>query len=82
MNKIKNKSLIIKVKNKGAELTRIYYKPLNTQFVSNGNTKFCGRHSPILFPIVGRLKDNETIIKPKINVCFKIINTRYYDMFF
>ncbi|MDU5019433.1 MAG: aldose 1-epimerase family protein, partial [Clostridiales bacterium] len=31
-----------------------------------GDSKFWGKHSPILFPIVGRLKDNETIIDSKL----------------
>lgn len=65
MNKLENKDLIIEVKNTGAELSRIYAKTLNKEFLWNGNKKFWGRHSPILFPIVGRLKDNETIIDEK-----------------
>ncbi|WP_195948003.1 aldose 1-epimerase family protein [Paraclostridium bifermentans] len=65
MNKLENKDLIIEVKNTGAELSRIYSKTLNKEFLWNGNRKFWGRHSPILFPIVGRLKDNETIIDEK-----------------
>jgi galactose mutarotase-like enzyme len=62
MNKLENTNLIIETKNNGAELTRIYSKVLNKEFLWNGNNKYWGRQSPILFPIVGRLKDNETII--------------------
>lgn len=66
MNKLENNNLIIETKNNGAELTKIYSKTLKKDFLWNGNSKYWGRHSPILFPIVGRLKDNETIINNKI----------------
>ncbi|MFR8871135.1 aldose 1-epimerase family protein [Paraclostridium sordellii] len=62
MNKIENNKLIIETTNKGAELINIYSKTENKEFLWSGDSKFWGRHSPILFPIVGRLKDNETII--------------------
>ena len=63
MNKLENNNLIIESKLSGAELTRIYSKKFNKEVLWNGDAKFWGRHSPILFPIVGRLKDNETIIE-------------------
>ena len=63
MNKLENNNLIIEVKNNGAELTKIYSKAINKDFLWSANSKYWGRHSPILFPIVGRLKDNETNIK-------------------
>ncbi|MGL5641985.1 MAG: aldose 1-epimerase family protein [Paraclostridium sp.] len=62
MNKLENNNLIIETKNHGAELIRIYSKSTNQEFLWNANRKFWRRHSPILFPIVGRLKDNETYI--------------------
>lgn len=66
MNKLENNNLIIEIKNNGAELTRIYSKSKNIDFLWNANNKYWGRHSPILFPIVGRLKDNETIINKNV----------------
>lgn len=66
MNKIENKKLIIETTNKGAELINIYSKTENKGLLWSGDSKFWGRHSPILFPIVGRLKDNETIIDSKL----------------
>ena len=62
MNKLENDFLIIETSKAGAELTRIFSKALNKEILWNGDSKYWGRHSPILFPIVGRLKDNETII--------------------
>ncbi|CEP48612.1 glycoside hydrolase-type carbohydrate-binding protein [[Clostridium] sordellii] len=66
MNKIENNKLIIETTNKGAELINIYSKTGNKELLWSGDSKFWGRHSPILFPIVGRLKDNETIIDSKL----------------
>lgn len=66
MNIIESNDLIIESKNSGAELTRIYSKKYNKEILWNGDSSFWGRHSPILFPIVGRLKDNETYIEDKL----------------
>lgn len=66
MNKLENNNLIIESNISGAELTRIYSKKFNKEILWKGDPKFWGRHSPILFPIVGRLKDNETIIEDKL----------------
>lgn len=66
MHILENSDLIIESKNSGAELTRIYSKKYNKEILWNGDSAFWGRHSPILFPIVGRLKDNETYIEDKL----------------
>lgn len=66
MHIIESNDLIIESKNSGAELTRIYSKKYNKEILWNGDSSFWGRHSPILFPIVGRLKDNETYIEDKL----------------
>ena len=60
---LQNENLIIESKNSGAELTRIFSKKLNKEILWHADSKFWGRHSPILFPIVGKLKDNESIIE-------------------
>ena len=65
MNILENDYLIIETNKSGAELTRIFSKKENKEILWNGDSKYWGRHSPILFPIVGRLKDNETIIDDK-----------------
>lgn len=66
MNRLENNNLIVESSTLGAELTRIYSKKYGKEILWNGDSKFWGRHSPILFPIVGRLKDDETIIEDKI----------------
>lgn len=65
MNILENDKLIIESKNSGAELTRIYSKYLKKEILWNGDSAHWSRHSPILFPIVGRLKDNKTYIEDK-----------------
>lgn len=64
---LENDYLIIDSKLAGAELTRIYSKKYDKEILWNGDKKYWGRQSPILFPIVGRLKDNQTIIEG--NLC-------------
>lgn len=54
---IGNKNLKVSIKTKGAELTSI--KADATEYLWQGNPEFWNRQSPILFPIVGRLKDHE-----------------------
>lgn len=49
----------IQTVNKGAELVSIKYN--NIEKLHNGEN-FWNRHSPILFPIVGKLKDGKTLI--------------------
>lgn len=63
MNILQNENLIVESVTNGAELTRIYSKKFNKDILWNGDNKFWGRRSPVLFPIVGRLKDNTTIIE-------------------
>jgi len=54
---ISNDKLNVSIKTKGAELTSI--KVDTTEYLWQGDTEFWNRQSPILFPIVGRLKDHE-----------------------
>lgn len=62
MNVLQNDNLIVESTINGGELTRIYSKKFDKDILWNGDSRYWGRHSPILFPIVGRLKDNQTII--------------------
>ena len=55
-------SLKIEVSNKGAELTSIKF---NEREMLHDGKSFWDRQSPVLFPMVGRLRDNKTIINEK-----------------
>ena len=65
MNILENDKILIHINNFGAELCRIYSKQNKVDYLWNGDKKYWGRYSPVLFPIVGRLNDNETYINGK-----------------
>jgi len=60
---LENDIISIDTKAIGAELTSFKYK--GKEFLWNADKKYWGRHSPILFPIVGRLKNDMTLIDGK-----------------
>lgn len=53
---ITNDCLTAVINPKGAELTSL--KDKNHEYIWEGNPEFWGKHSPILFPIVGTLRNN------------------------
>lgn len=62
---IKNEHLAVQFSTKGAELQRIVGTDSNINYMWNGDAKFWGKFSPVLFPIVGALKENTYIYKDK-----------------
>lgn len=60
---ITNQELTAVINPQGAELTSL--KDNNNEYIWEGNPEFWGKHSPILFPIVGTLKDNTYIFDAK-----------------
>lgn len=60
---ITNGNLTAQIKHLGAELCSL--KNENTEYIWSGNPEFWGKHSPVLFPIVGTLKDNCYFYKNK-----------------
>ncbi len=55
---LSNLSLTVQINHKGAELISLKNKK-NTEYIWNGNPIYWGKHSPVLFPIVGTLKNNQ-----------------------
>lgn len=55
---IEDQELRISILPKGAELQHIFHKRYQTEYLWNGDPAFWGKHSPLLFPIVGTLKGN------------------------
>lgn len=53
---IKNQQLTVSINPQGAELTSL--KRNGKEYMWDGNPEFWEKHSPILFPIVGTLKNN------------------------
>jgi len=54
---IKNSELNAIIHHKGAELISLKSND-NREYIWEGNPEFWGKHSPVLFPIVGTLKNN------------------------
>lgn len=55
---IEDQLLRVSIHPKGAELQRFFHKAYHLDYLWSGDPAFWGKHSPILFPIVGTLKDN------------------------
>ncbi|MGM0217160.1 aldose 1-epimerase family protein [Enterococcus sp. AZ126] len=56
---IENEFLIATIAEDGAELVSLKSKENNIEYIWQGDPAFWGRHAPVLFPIVGRLKDDQ-----------------------
>lgn len=61
---ISNSTLTASIKHSGAELFSLKNNQ-NKEYIWEGNPDFWGKHSPILFPIVGTLKNNTYTINGK-----------------
>lgn len=55
---LEKECLQITVNSKGAELQSIYSKETGLDYLWNGDPAYWGKKSPVLFPIVGGLKNN------------------------
>lgn len=55
---IQNDFIKISVSEKGAELQRIVELSTEQEYMWSGNAAYWGKYSPVLFPVVGTLKDN------------------------
>jgi galactose mutarotase-like enzyme len=63
MIQLSNKDLSITISEKGAELQSVNYSGL--EYLWQADAKYWAKHSPILFPIVGELKDGKYIFENK-----------------
>ncbi|WP_461243574.1 aldose 1-epimerase family protein [Secundilactobacillus muriivasis] len=59
MIELKNADLRVKLNESGAELTSVAAPEDGLEYIWQADPKFWGRHAPVLFPIVGRLKDDQ-----------------------
>lgn len=62
---LEDKFFIAEIKTKGAELCRLFCKKTKTEILWNGDATYWGRHAPVLFPIVGKVKNNQYQINEK-----------------
>ncbi|EAE4359016.1 aldose 1-epimerase family protein [Listeria monocytogenes] len=65
MIKLENEVLLVEMKTAGAELTRIFHKDTGLEYLWNADSKFWVRHSPVLFPTVGRLVEDTYLVDGK-----------------
>ena len=61
-----NNFLTVKISNHGAEIQSIVDNHTHTEYIWQADPKIWKRHAPVLFPIVGSLKDNQYIYDGKI----------------
>jgi galactose mutarotase-like enzyme len=55
---IENEELKVAISSKGAELQSIFNKQTGLEYLWNGDPAFWSKRSPILFPVVGTLKED------------------------
>jgi len=65
MYTIENDLLKVVINPLGAELSSLFNKANGHEYVWNGDPKFWAKQSPVLFPIVGTLKNNSYSINEK-----------------
>ncbi|KRK49354.1 aldose 1-epimerase family protein [Secundilactobacillus kimchicus] len=58
MIELNNADLKVQINPDGAELSSVKEQSENLEYMWQADPKFWGRHAPVLFPIVGRLKDD------------------------
>ena len=63
---LENDYLIATFSTKGAELQSLKSKKDDKEYIWDANPNFWGKHSPVLFPIVGALKNNQYIYLDKV----------------
>lgn len=56
---LSNNQLTVKINKFGAEVNSVTDKNSGYEFIWQADDNYWGRHAPVLFPIVGRLKDDE-----------------------
>jgi len=62
---LENSVLRITINQLGAEVSRILSKENSHEYLWNGDETYWKRHSPVIFPIVGSLKDRRLVIDGK-----------------
>ena len=62
---LENENLKITVDSHGAELSSVFSKIENREYLWQGDPAFWGRKSPVLFPVVGKYRDLKTVYNGK-----------------
>ncbi len=59
MIQIETNEMLVKINEAGAELTSVFHKRFELEYMWKGDPQFWAKHSPVLFPVVGALKENK-----------------------
>ncbi|OKL37353.1 aldose 1-epimerase family protein [Domibacillus mangrovi] len=59
---IENDWLKVSIRTEGAEVREVYHKKNELDYMWTGDSAYWGRVSPVLFPIVGRLKGDQYVV--------------------
>ncbi len=65
MHNLENHLVSIKIKDIGAELCSLYEKHHDIEYIWYGDKSIWGRNAPVLFPIIGKVKDNAYKVNKK-----------------
>lgn len=65
MTILENDFLRVQIRSQGAELTSIQNKQNQLEYLWQADPQFWAKHSPVLFPIVGSLKDGQFVYNEK-----------------
>lgn len=63
---MENEYVTVSMNSSGAELCSLKLKADGTEYLWQADPKYWGRHAPVLFPIVGRLLNNEYSMDGKV----------------
>ncbi|OLP67007.1 hypothetical protein BACPU_03660 [Bacillus pumilus] len=62
MRVIENDQLLVQINKRGAEVREVLHKENGLHYMWSGDPTYWGRVSPVLFPIVGRLKNDQYLL--------------------
>jgi len=65
ITKLENEYIIATINSFGAELCSLKLKQDQTEYIWQADPKYWARHTPVLFPIVGRLAEDEYLLGDK-----------------
>lgn len=65
MQYLENEHLRVSIDEQGAEIVSLVRKSDGAECIWEGDSAFWGRHAPVLFPIIGRLKDQNYTLHDK-----------------
>ena len=65
MQTIQNEALTVTINSKGAELDSIYHRQHRLEYLWNADPAYWAKKSPVLFPIIGALKEGSYLYRNK-----------------